>query len=66
MVQEKEVSVAQGSQPAGGEGAYPWPWGYLVPMAGVRYYMFLDGPEEAAPPAPAQQAGPAAGVGEEV
>ena len=66
MVQEKEVSVAQGGQPAGGEGAAPWPWGYLVPMAGVRYYMFLDGPEEAAPPVPAQQAGPAAGAGEEV
>ena len=66
MVQEKEVSVAQDCQSAGGEGAAPWPWGYLVPMAGVRYYMFLDGPEEATPPVPAQEAGLAAGAGEEV
>ena len=52
MVQENGVSVAPDCQSVGGEAASPWPWGYLVPMAGVRYYMFLDGPEDAAPAAP--------------
>ena len=66
MVQENGVSVVPDYQAVAGEATFPWSWGYLISMAGVRYYVFLDGPEDPAAPVPAPQIGVEAEVQGEV